>query len=67
MKVDVIIRGTPSLLFSKKIGRVKLNTSIVVVEGKENVLVCHIVRGRKARTSKGLGLLTISFNPEPSQ
>ena len=65
MKKAFIMSVKPSLYFSKKIGRDNPNTSIVVVEGKEQVLVCHIPIVRVGRTSKGLVLLTTTLIIDP--
>ena len=40
-KKDRMTRGAPYRGFSSRIGRVRPNTSMVVVEGKEKVVVCQ--------------------------
>ena len=56
---------TPSLGLSYRMGSANPKTNIVVVEGKEKVLVCHMPTTLALRTSNGLGLPNTCLRTDP--
>jgi len=65
MNSDSRISMTPSLGLSYRTGRANPKANIVVVEGKEKVLVCHMPTTLALRTSNGLGLPNIGLRTDP--
>jgi len=71
MKYEKTARIVPTRRFSRRTGRDKPKASIIVVEGKENAVVCQkpMTRAsemtRAAARSSGLGLCTRSLINDP--